>query len=113
MAAVPSPLIFAIPPRGTLPISKGGDIVVDFRQKIDGVYTDYSPGVVVKLEIDTSPQVISVNAAITTYHAVCRVESDAADGVHEGTTWRCIVSYPTIPTTEVIAMNGITVRADS
>ena len=112
MAAVPAPLIFAIPPRGTLPISKGGDIVVDFLQRIDGVYTDYAPGVVVKLVIDAKPQAISVDAVITTYHAVCRVESQDADGVNDGTMWRCIVSYPTIPTTEVIAMNGVTVRAD-
>jgi hypothetical protein len=108
-----APDLFTRPPRGVLPISKGGDLVVDFLQAIDGVFTDYAPGVAVRLVLDTDPLGISATAVISGYHAVCKVESESADGVLPNTTWRCVVSYPTVPTTEIVAYNGTTARADS
>lgn len=94
-----------------LPVSKGGDIVIDFLQKIDGVYTEYAAGVIVKLEIDI-PETVSATASISTYHAVCKIESTVSDTIPNGSFWRCVVSYPTFPTTEVVAMNGRVKRFD-
>lgn len=104
--------VFARPPSRTLPLSKGGDLVIDFQQKIDGVYENYAAGVSVALQIDATPPIVA-SASMSTYHAVCRVEFAIADTIIVGTPWRCVISYPTIPTTEVVGMNGVTSRADT
>jgi len=104
--------LFARPPRGTIPLSKGGDLVIDFLQRVDGLYTDYGAGVTVALVIDALPVRVTSPGTISTYHALCKVESEVADLIPAGISWRCIVSYPTIPRTEIIAMNGVTSRAD-
>src|SRR5258708_5153852 len=70
--------VFDRPPRRKLPLSKGGDVVIDFLQTIDGLYVNYSSGVSVTLQIDATPP-IAAPASISTYHAVCRVESAVAD----------------------------------
>jgi len=106
------PEIFARPPRGTIPLSKGGDLVVDFQQRIDGIHTDYASGVYVKLIIDVTHDEIDALATISGFHAVCKVESEIADSVNPGVAWRCVVSYPTVPRTEIVAMNGTIARAD-
>lgn len=103
---------FPRPPSRTLPLSKGGDLVVDFLQTIDGAFADYALGVTVTLQIDTTPQIVAPGV-ISTYHAVCRVEFEVADTVPTATPWRCVVGYPTTPSTETVAMNGITSRADT
>jgi len=107
--------VFNRPPRRVLPLSKGGDLVVDFLQSIGGVYVNYDIGVNVNLVIESTPHSAGVIAPAVTvdYHAVCKVESGIVDDIPAGTIWRCVVSYPTIPTTEIVAMNGITDRADS
>lgn len=109
--AVSAPELFARPPRGIIPLSKGGDLVIDFLQKVEGVYTNYGPGVTVTLAIET-PTLTTAVATITGYHALCRVESTITDSIEPETKWRCVVSYPTVPTTEVVAMNGTISRAD-
>lgn len=103
---------FPRPPRQTLPLSKGGDLLVDFLQMIDGVYENYDSGVTVTLVIDTVPPIVAV-ASVSAYHAECQVDSAVTDDVPENIPWRCVVSYPTTPTSEVVAMNGLTARADS
>lgn len=103
---------FPRPPSRLLPISKGGDLVVDFIQAINGVITNYAPGVTVTLQIDTDTPIVA-SASITTFNAVCRVEYPVADLIAADTPWRVVVSYPTVPTTEVVGMNGVTERADT
>lgn len=103
---------FPRPPSRILPLSKGGDLVIDFLQTIDGINTDYALGVTVTLQVDAEPPIVAPGV-ISGYHAVCRVEFEVADTVPDNTQWRCIVGYPTIPTTEVVAMNGVTSRADA
>lgn len=100
------------PPSRILPLSKGGDLVIDFLQMVDDVYVNYAPGVTVSLQIDTDTPIVAV-AAISAYHAVCRVEFPVTDAIRDNTPWRVVVSYPTTPTTEVVGMNGVTARADT
>lgn len=111
----------SIPPKLALPVSKGGDLIIDFMQMVDDVYTSYGPGVLVRLEVDIEspgrppppPTIITGIADISTYHAVCRIESTVADTIPDGSLWRCVVSYPTIPaTTEVVGINGRIQRSD-
>lgn len=104
-----------VPPKMPLPVSKGGDLIIDFMQKIDNVYTDYAAGTIVKLEVDiqgVGKQTVTGLGEITAHHAVCRIESEVADLITEGSLWRCIITYPTAPTTDVIGMNGRITRSD-
>jgi hypothetical protein len=112
MASQPVEELFTRPPRGIIPLSKGGDLVIDFMQKIDNDYVDYQPGVAVTLIVDTVTIDLTATATINGYHAVCRLESTEMDLITNTAIWRCVVSYPTIPTTEIVAMNGTIVRAD-
>ena len=116
--------ILYVPPKLALPVSKGGDLVVDFQQQIDDIYTDYGLGVVVRMEVDIAsapvyggtaspPTTITATAVITNHHAVCRFDFIDADAITDGSLWRCVVVYPTIPqTTEVVGMNGRIKRED-
>lgn len=112
--------VIQIPPKLGLPVSRGGDLIVDFTQKVNDVYTDYSAGVSVQLQVDVQnpgkppppPTVITATAEINNYHAVCRIESEVADVIPNGSLWRCVVSYPTSPTTEVVGINGRIQRSD-
>lgn len=107
--------LFNPPPIYGLPISKGGDLIVDFKNKVPGsnpaTYADYPDGVVVVLAIDTDTP-ITATAEISTYHAVVRVESEVADTIPKGRLWRCIYQAPGSPTTDVIVVNGLTERHD-
>lgn len=112
-------MAFYTPPKNQLPVSKGGDIVIDFMLNVDDVHTSYGPGVAVRLEIDIPEngnqpaETLSVAAAISTYHAVCKIEAAEADTIPGGSLWRCVVSYPTIPeSTEIVGMNGQVKRED-
>ena len=106
--------VFARPPQGVLPLSKGGDLIINFRQFIDGILTDWEPGVSVTLIIAPSfaGTPISATADINGADAICRVAAVDADAIVAGTPWRCKVSYPTVPVTEIIAINGLTDRQD-
>lgn len=109
----PTPL-FAPPPIYDLPLSKGGDLSVDFRNNpnSDGTtFVDYEAGVTVTLTIDTDP-VIEADASIDGYHAYVKVESAVVDLVKARVAWRAVVSTPTSPPTETVAANGKTQRFD-
>lgn len=107
--------LFNPPPIYTLPLVKGQDLVIDFKNKTPGsdpaVYVDYDAGVTVSLVIDTDP-VTTAAAVITGYHAVCRVESTASDAIGKGKLWRCVVTLPGSPATERVPVNGVTARFD-
>lgn len=109
------PNLFDPPPIYDLPLVKGQDLVVDFKNKQPGsnpaVYIDYDVGVTVAMIIDTDP-VTTAEAEITGHHAVCRVESEDSDVIAKGLLWRCLVTLPGSPTTERVPVNGETKRYD-
>lgn len=108
-----------IPPTLVLPVSKGADFIVDFLAVVDGVSTNYPFGVTVTLAVDikstttTAVRTVTGLAEVIANHAECRIESDVADTIPDGSFWRCIISYPTFPnTTEVVPINGTIRRYD-
>lgn len=107
--------LFAPPPVYGLPLSKGGDLIVDFRNKVPGSspaeYEDYPDGVVLLIQIDTDTPVVA-EAAVSTSHAQIRVESTVVDTIPAGRLWRCIYQIAGDPTTEIIVANGKTERHD-
>jgi hypothetical protein len=111
----PTPNLFDPPPKYTLPLVKGQDLVVDFKNKVPGSnpaeYVDYDDGVTVTLVIETDP-VTTADAEIDGFHAVARVESADSDAIPNPVLWRCVVSLPGTPTTERVGANGKTKRFD-
>lgn len=107
--------LFTPPPVYGLPLSLGGDLIVDFLNKVPGsspaTYADYPDGVTVVLKIDTDTP-ITATATISTHHAVVRVESEVADVIPNGKLWRCIYRVAGSPATDVIVANGKTERHD-
>jgi hypothetical protein len=107
--------LFAPPAIYNLPLVKGQDLVIDFKNKTPGSdpaeYINYDSGVTVTLIIDSDP-VTTAEADITDYHAVCRIESTVSDTLAKGLLWRCVISLPGTPTTERVPVNGLTVRSD-
>lgn len=106
--------LFDPPPVYALPVSWHGDLVVDFQQKDPDnptEYLDYAAGVQGFLDVMTDPPQ-RFTAAISTYHAIIRVESDIADDLKKGRAWAFILSYPGSPSTEVVAVNGVIDRYD-
>jgi hypothetical protein len=106
--------LFEPPPKYTLPLAKGGDLVVDFLNDPDNDenYVDYDAGVTVTLVIDTDTP-IEAEAEITDHHAVVKIESAVADEIPSNTVWRLIHSSPTTPSTETVAAYGKTKRFDA
>lgn len=104
--------LFTPPPSYDLPLSKGGDLVVDFV-RVDDTNTPipYDAGSTVTLTIDTTPPTVGT-ATISVEHALVKIESTAVDPIKKGVMWRCVVSLNTVPTTEIVARNGTTTRAD-
>jgi hypothetical protein len=100
--------LFAAPPKYKIPLSLGRDLVLNFRNKVDDVYTPFDDGVTVKLFLDT----IECDATISGDTATCKIESTALDSVLNGALWRVVVSFPTSPTTDDVPMNGTVVRSD-
>lgn len=110
----PSPL-FPPPPKYVLPLSKGGDLSVDFRNCPSGdgtTFVAYDAGVTVTLMIDTTSP-ITAAATMSTYHATVKIESTVTDTIPNATVWRLIVSTPTSPTTETVAAYGNVKRFDA
>lgn len=107
--------LFNPPPVYGLPLSKGGDLIVDFLNKVPGsdpvAYEDYPSGVAIVLKVDTDTP-ITATAVITTHHAVVRVESEVADIIPAGKLWRCIYRVTASPATDIIVANGKTERHD-
>lgn len=106
--------IIEAPPTYELPLSKGGDLVINFQQ-VDPddaeAFLEYGDGVSVTLTIDTAPPTVA-SAEVDGYDAVVRVESEVADLIKKGTNWRVVVSTPGSPSTEIVAANGTVVRFD-
>lgn len=107
----PTPNLFDPPPKYVLPLSKGGDLAVQFLNDPDGDgnYVDYADGVTVTMRIDSDPQVVAV-ATITGHTATVKVESTVTDAIDGDVAWRLILSTPTTPSTEVVAAYGKTKR---
>jgi hypothetical protein len=107
--------LFDPPPIYDLPLVKGQDVVVDFKNKVPGSdpaeYVDYDDGVTVTMVIDTDPPTTAV-ATISGYHAVCRIESTDSDTIVKGLEWRCVVSIPGTPSTERVPVEGRTIRTN-
>lgn len=109
-----APNLFDPPPKYVLPLAKGQDLSVDFRNNPSGdttMFVDYDDGVTVTLTIDTDPPTVAP-AMIDGYHAYVKIESTVTDSIITGIGWRLIVSTPTDPSTETVAANGKTKRFD-
>lgn len=110
-----TPNLFDPPQKYNLPLVKGQDLIVDFKNRVPGSdpaeYVEYDEGVVVTLIIDTSPPTEAVGV-VDGIHAVCRVESTVADDIRAGLLWRCRITLPDDPTTDLVAINGRTTRSD-
>lgn len=104
--------LFEPPPAYLLPLSKGGDLVVDFvRVDANGDPIAYDGGTTVTLTIDTATP-ITGNATINAEHALIKIESTELDTVAGGVLWRCVATLPTEPATDIVIANGKTKRAD-
>jgi hypothetical protein len=109
---------YLFPPvaRYQLPLSLGQDLVVDFQNKdTSGNPLNYPDAATVTLVIDAATQV-TVDADVSTYHAVCYLASSSADLISPGVLWRAIASVPgglgTPETVDVALVNGTVVRSD-
>lgn len=119
-----TPFLFSPPPKYYLPLSLGGDLVVDFQNNPSGdeaTFVNYASGVSVTLIIDTTVA-ITAAATVSGYHANVLIPNDnteattlgltaGADSVPAGTGWRLIVATTT-PATEIVAAYGTVKRFD-
>jgi hypothetical protein len=120
-----SPTLFPPPQVFALPLSRGGDLHVDFVYKpmvldpagdpvlVGGQpsyqVADYPAGAVVTLTIDTDPRIIAV-AAITGPHAIVHIDYLAADQIPARVLWRCVLT--TTDGLDTVIANGTTTRHD-
>jgi hypothetical protein len=107
--------LFSPPPVYALPLTKGSDLVIDFRSNPSGdgaTFVDWDSDLTVTLVIDTAEGINAV-AVIDGYHATVRVNYTVADVIPKNVLWRMIVSSSaTTPSTEIVACNGKTARFD-
>lgn len=100
-------------PKYRLPVSKGGDLVFDFRRKVpdsDPVsYTNYDAGTEVNFVLQRDVEV-TIAATVSTSHAVVKIDNAVADTLLDGETWRLVVTFP--DGTDVVAANGDVKRYD-
>jgi hypothetical protein len=117
--------LFDPPPVYDLPLSKGGDLRVDFIYQplvvdedgapvlLDGELqyetTDYPVGASLRLVIDSTPP-IEADAVITGSVASVRVDKAETDPVPGRVFWRAVLTFG--DGTDVVARNGRTVRKD-
>lgn len=117
--------LFSSPQVFDLPLSKGGDLYVDFIYKplvvdeqgnpvlVNGQrqyeVADYPDGATVKLVIDADEPIV-IDADITDSHAICWEQSDVVDMIPKGKLWRAIVTY--VNGLDVVLCNGVTTRRD-
>lgn len=117
-------LLFDPPPSFDLPLSKGGDLIVDFiyRPLLTGTdgdpvldvngkkqypVTDYPTGAVVVMQIDPN---ISQSAVITGHHATVTVDHALTDPIKPGRLWRQKITYS--DGRDVVLCNGKVIRKD-
>lgn len=103
------------PPRTfTLPLSKGGDLLVGFRYmpKVNGEYAEsnYPTGSSVELVIETDDDPIVAQAEIEGSLATVWVDKAVADTVKKGKLWRAVVSYSS--GLDQVMANGTVTRND-
>lgn len=100
------------PAEFVLPLSLGGDLVINFQQvDSNGAFLAYASGVTVTLDIDTATG-LSQAAVVSGHDAVVTVVSAVADLIPFGVLWRLIVTTPGSPATNVVAVNGTVGRFD-
>lgn len=102
--------LFTPPPLFALPLTKGGDLHVDFIYKAQYEIADYPDDAVVKLVIDTEPELTEVTATITGSRATIHLDYTAADLIKKGLLWRLILT--TADGIDTVIVNGVTTRAD-
>lgn len=105
--------LFPPPLVRTLPVSLGGDIIVDFKNRVPGSdpveYVNYPNDLTIDLVVGEGSSKIIAPAVISTFHAVCRIESTVADTLKDGTPWACIVH---VVDDDTVAINGPLERND-
>jgi hypothetical protein len=109
--------LFPPPLVRVLPVSLGADIIVDFKNRVPGsnpvAYVDYPSNIGIDLVIGEGASKITSAATISTYHAVCRVESSVVDTLKDGALWACIVHVEGIPQSDdMVPINGTLERND-
>lgn len=91
-----TPFLFTPPPKYTLPLSLGGDLVVDFKNNPSGdgaTFVNYASGVAVSLVIDTTSPVTAA-ATVSGSDANVFIDNTVTDTIPAGTGWRLLVSSP-------------------
>jgi len=113
------PLLFNPPQSYDIPVSLGGDLLVTFKNKVPGsdpvTYTDYPVGTSIKMLIGKGDSLIQINGVINGSDAVFRLESEVADTIRSGVSWRLIFSIVDDNaqlTDDIVIMNGRVVRVD-
>jgi hypothetical protein len=105
--------LFPRPPKANLPLSKGADLYVGFRNKtlVGDVWTatDYPDGTTVALTIEAVPPLV-VNAVIVGSLATVWEQSEVVDTVKAGIPWRAVITYA--DGLDRVMCNGRTVRSD-
>ena len=112
-------LLFNPPQSYEIPVSLGGDLLVTFKNKVPDTippeYTDYPDNLSIKLLIGKGDSMIQLDGVITGSDAVFRLESEVADTIKAGVSWRLIFSIfdPNSELTDdIVALNGRMVRVD-
>lgn len=119
------PELFTPPQVFELPLSKGGDLYLDFIYKplvvdengepiLDNgqkqyAVADYPDGATVKLVIDADDPIV-VEADISDEHAIVWEQSEVADLIPKNRLWRAVITYSN--GLDVVLCNGVTVRKD-
>jgi len=110
--AIQTNWLFEPPASADLPLSKGGDLIVDFVRVDDtGAPLAYDAGTAVTLTVDAVTPV-TATAVIDDEHAIARIESEIADTFKGTELWRAVVSLDGSPSTEIVVRNGRTKRKD-
>lgn len=110
-------LLFNVPQTYDIPMSLGGDFIVTFKNKTPGSdpaeYIDFPNNVSIKMIIGKGDTATQINGVITGPNAVFRLESEVADTIRAGVSWRLIYSIlgDTL-TDDIVIMNGKVVRSD-
>lgn len=105
--------LFEPPPTYNLPLVKGQDLVVDFKNRQPDSnppeYLPYAEGTSVSLIIDTDPPTVAP-AVLDGIHAVCRLESEVCDRIPARVPWRCRITLD--DDVDLVAIHGVTTRFD-
>lgn len=104
---IPAPTSFS------LPLSLGGDLVIDFQQ-VDPVTKSpvaYGGGITLTLIIDANTPITAL-ATISVADATVQIESSVCDTIKAGTPFRLIERVPGSPATNTVVLYGNVTRFD-